>query len=327
MFQDEQSLVLRPYELMCIVCRIGAGRTSDLKEERLNDILSRIRENPRIPVTLRCNVDSIFAFQNPGTAEDTPEGELFNVKRDLDILQKLGLVPGSTRPADEIFLRLFESIPTARGICGYADATSETWRGCPLAESGHYEKGHAKGVEAVIPPRGREEKSRAKNESAAAMYEAKGLRIRPHHLMCMACFHAGKETLAPIQEDNLFEAIDIIQKDPEIPVTLVAGCCQICPPCSKYDPKTNWCVYKIGAGLRDEKKDLDVLQLLGLKYGDTLPARELYRLLFERIPSTRLICGYSDGVIRGREWIICGDPEGDERYAKARQARLGIPGL
>jgi hypothetical protein len=32
--------------------------------------------------------------------------------------------------------------------------------------------------------------------------------------------------------------------------------------------------------LRDQKKDLDVLQKLGLKYGDTLPARRLLKRLY-----------------------------------------------
>jgi len=78
----------------------------------------------------------------------------------------------------------------------------------------------------------------------------------------------------------------------------------------------------------DQKKDLDVLQKLGLEYGDleygdTLPARKLYELLYERIPSTRDVCGYGDGQERAFEWRICGDPEGQESYRKARAAKLG----
>ncbi len=96
-------LSIRPYQLMCIVCKIGEGFTSDLKDKRLNEILKKVRENPDMPVTLRCNVEGIYRYQNPGKDEDTPEGKLFNIKRDLDILQKLGLVPGSTRPARDLF--------------------------------------------------------------------------------------------------------------------------------------------------------------------------------------------------------------------------------
>ena len=41
--------------------------------------------DPKQPLTLRCNVDTVYRYQNPGHAEDTGEGELFNAKRDLDI--------------------------------------------------------------------------------------------------------------------------------------------------------------------------------------------------------------------------------------------------
>jgi hypothetical protein len=141
----------------------------------------------------------------------------------------------------------------------------------------------------------------------------------------MSCFYGARiDNLAPIKEDNLFEAIDAIHKNPNIPITLVPGCCMICPPCSHYDPETNLCLGGRSMALRDQKKDLDVLQKLGLKYGDTLPARQLYELLYERIPSTRDICGWGDGEVRAREWSICGDPQGKETYRKARAAKLGI---
>jgi hypothetical protein len=140
----------------------------------------------------------------------------------------------------------------------------------------------------------------------------------------MSCFFGGRQKLAPIKEDNLFEAVDVIQRNPDIPVTLVAGCCMICPPCSHYEPKSNLCLGGRSMALRDQKKDLDVLQKLGLKYGDALPARKLYQLLYEKVPSTRDVCGYGDGEVRGHEWSICGGPEGSQAYAKARAANLGI---
>lgn len=319
-------LEVRPYQLMCVVCRIGEGRTEDLGDPRLTEILKTVRGDPKLPLALRCNADTVYRYQNPGHGEDTPEGELHNAKRDLDILQKLGLVPGDTRPARDMFERLLDNVSTARGICAYEKVTSPTWQGCPRAESGNYEKGRALGIKAVIPPRDAKDKANSKKTSAAEVYEAKTLRIRPHHLLCMSCFFGRAEKLAPIQEDNLFEAIDAIQKNPDFPVMLVAGCCMICPPCSMYDPATNLCVGGRSMALRDQKKDLDVLQKLGLKYGDTLPARKLYQLLYERIPSTRDICGYGDGQTRAREWSICGGAEKDDAYQKARAAQLGIKG-
>ena len=130
--------------------------------------------------------------------------------------------------------------------------------------------------------------------------------------------------ISPIEEDNLFEAIDSIQKNPDVPVKLVPGPCMICPPCSKYDPASDLCVGGNAGGIRDQKKDLDVLQRLGLSYGDTFPARELYTRIFAAIPSTRDICGYGDGIHRAREWHVCGGPEGAEAYRKARASGMGI---
>jgi hypothetical protein len=236
----------------------------------------------------------------------------------------LGLVPGDCRPAIDMFERVLAQIPQTRGICGYEAQTSDTWRGCAQATSGNYEKGRELGINALVPPRDPQEKAQYKQTSSAAIYLATALRIRPHHLLCMSCFHGGKDTLAPIEEDNLFEAIDAIQKQPDIPVTLIAGVCMICPPCGKYDPANKLCIGGHSMALRDQKKDLDVLQKLGLQYGDTLPARQLYQLLYERILSTRDICGYGDGQTRAWEWSICGSAEKDDAYQQARAAHLGI---
>jgi len=314
---------VRPYQLVRIVSKIGAGRMDDLGDERLTAILQAVRQDPTLPLTLRCNVTTAYAYQNPGHAEDTPEGDLFNARRDLRLLQRIGLVPGDTRPAIELFRRLLDNVETAEGILWFDEINSNTWRGEPR-ENCHYKEGRALGLEAIIPRRSVEERAHVKETSVQAMYEAETSKIRPHHLMCMSCFYGGREELGPIDEDNLFEAIDIVQKNPEIPIQLICGPCMICPPCDGYDPPSKRCVAGIGMALRDELKDLDVLQRLGLKYDDVLPARELFTRLYERIPSTRVICGHGDGVVRGPEWRVCGGPDGDPRYVKAREEGLGF---
>jgi hypothetical protein len=328
MVKEFNSLDVRPYQLMCVVCRLGSdGRDEYYFAERLDAIGAAVRGDPVLPVTLRLNVDTDYAYQNPGREYDTPEGDLFNDKRDLDVTQRLGLVPGATRPALEMFGRVFRNVPACRGICAYNEVTAEGWRGCRLADSGNYERGHALGLEAVIVPRSEDEKARAKRESAAAIYSADVLEIRPHHLMCMTCFHDGKKELSPIEEDNLFEAIDVIQKNPDVPVRLVAGPCVICTPCSEYLPSADQCVSANGRALRDQKKDLDVLGLLGLEYGAELPARRLLEMLYKKIRSTRQVCGYVDGEVRAPEWSICGGPEGSAHYARGRAAGLGVEGV
>jgi hypothetical protein len=327
-----QPVSIRPYQLMCLVCR-GATAEPDAYDHagRLDELAALIRAHPEQPLTLRCNVDSVYAWQNPGPEWDTSEGTLFNTKRDLDVLRALGLVPGDTRPALELMTRLITKIPVCRGICGYGTVTAPEWKGCRWAASGNYEAGVSRGVAALTPPRSVDDKARCKAISCTELYAADRLRIRPHHLLCMACFQGGKTDLAPIAEDNLFEAIDAIQKKPDIRVELISGPCMICPPCSTYDPQTGWCIGGNGMGLRDEKKDLDTLQRLGLKYGDIRSARELYELLFARIGATLEICGYGDGRVESYEWTICPGAiqsgSAPTAYACARASGLGIKGV
>lgn len=323
MVQEYGSLDVRPFQLVHIVSRIGEGRSDDLGNPRLNAILAAVRENPWRPVTLRCNVTSTYAFQNPGHADDTPEGDLFNVRRDLRILQRMGLAAGDTRPALDLFELLLRYVETDRDVCWFDTVTSDAWQGEPRG-SGHYEAGRALGLAAIIPPRSPEELAQAKRESVRAMYAAEALQIRPHHMMCMTCFHAGRTELGPIDEDNLFEAVDIIQKNPRIPVQMVCGPCMICPSCAHYHPPTGLCIGGHSMSLRDELKDLDVLQRLGLRYGDVLPAQDVFARLYQRIESTREVCGHGDGIERSPEWRVCGGPTGDARYAQGRAAGLGF---
>ena len=76
--------------------------------------------------------------------------------------------------------------------------------------------------------------------------------------------------------------------------------------------------------LRDEKKDLDTLRILGLAYGDVVPARTLMTRLYERIDSTTTICGNGNGVETSPEWNVCGGSEGNGGYVAGRAAGLGL---
>ena len=310
MKQTYNNIKLRPYQLLCIMCSIGEGEHTKFKQ-----VLDAIRKDPNIPITLQCNVSSIYRYQNPGIDDNSQEGTLYNIKRDLDILQRLSLVPGATLPARELFIRLLKEIKTVKGICAYANMTSHAWEGCSKAKKGYYEKVLKKGISEIIPARSEEEKSKAKKDSVNKIYSAKKLFIRPHHLMCVTCFF-GRGGTAPIKEDNLYEVLDTVCKNPDIPITLIEGCCMICPPCSGYEPGTNLCV--ASCGLRDEKKDLDVLQKLGLVYGSTMKARDVYRLLFEKIRTGAEICGYGNEETTSPEWTICSGVK-DKAYEKGRE--------
>ncbi len=329
--KEYHSIDIRPYQMLCLICRKGRrnGAEPYYHESRLNNIQEALEANPIVPLTMRCNTDTVFRYQNPGRDYDTPEGEMYNDLRDLTVLQRIGAVPGITLPAIDIFSSIIDAIPTCQGICAYPESEAPNWPRCRLADSGNYERGIAMGIDSIIPQRTQEEKQKVKIESVDKCYQAERLKIRPHHLLCMTCFHSGhsEETLAPIAEDNLCECIQMMQRNPEIPVELIHGPCMICPPCSLYNSSSNLCIGGQSMGLRDDKKDLDTLRRLGLKYGDIVPACELLQKLFVAVRSTTEICGYGDGVERSREWRVCGGPRGKESFGLARQVGLGVSGV
>ena len=317
---------MRPCELAHIVCRLGRGQFSDMGSDRLTGILKKVRKCPATPICLRANTGALFAFQNPGHDENSSDHSLVNIKRDLDILQRMGLVPGATRPAIDLFRRLLEQVPSLEGICGYGSGGEGIWNVSANSDCADYARARAKGIDAIIPGRSDKDMATTKDKTARGLYSVDVLHIRPQHLMCMTCFDGNKDDVAPIAEDNLYEAIDVMRKNPNIPVRLVKGCCMICPPCSAFFPETNACIASYSMALRDEKKDLDVLHAMGLEYGDTMPAHKLLRLLFSSIHSTTQICGYGDGDTTSPEWRVCGGKSGNAGYLKARAAGLRVPG-
>jgi hypothetical protein len=70
--------------------------------------------------------------------------------------------------------------------------------------------------------------------------------------------------------------------------------------------------------IRDYKKDLDVFQKMGLMPGATMKAKDVFALLFDKVTSTKEICGFGDGIVRSEEWKICSDPQGNPGYARTR---------
>jgi hypothetical protein len=329
--EQRPPLVLRPYHLLCLICSVGEGDGA-ATNERLRAIAAAVRDEPDTPVTLRCNAGDVYVYQDPGTDDDTPEGAEFNRKRDLDILQRLDLPPGSTVPARTLLSAVLKTITTVSEVCGYDAVTGEAWRGCPKARSGYYEQGRKLGITAIIPPRSEDEMARDKEESLLAMYAADEVPIRPHILLCAVCQY-GSGVRPPYKPDNLPEFIEmILTTKPDVPVRMAKQAdWMMCAPCPARVPKLNACVNVLGSGgLSNEKRDLDVLQKLGLTYGSTVPARELYRLIFERIPTTQDICKREGNHYPSVWWDGCGEEnctKGNENYARGRQElaqKLGL---
>ncbi len=319
------ALTLRPYQLLCMICSLGEGAQLAM-DDWLNRALETIQEIPDIPVTLQCNAGDVYFYQDSGTEQDTPEGAVYNRKRDLDILQRIDLAPGSTLPARTLLMRVLKCIDTVQGVCGYDTVTSESWQGCPKAEQGHYERGHEQGITGIIPPRREEAMADEKARSIEAILSAGEVTIRPHILMCAVCQY-GSGVRSPYAPDNLPEFVEmVLHVNADVPVTFAKGAdWMMCAPCPMRVPEINACVNVAGSGgLSNEKRDLDLLQKLGLTYGSTMPARELLQLLLERVPTTQAICR-RDNPSPSVWWDGCGEDnieKGNASYEKGREMLL-----
>jgi hypothetical protein len=302
--------------------------------EEAHAFLSAIGRDPTLAIRLVSEADEIVHYTKLGTGTYFPGQparlagdigacpqfrDVLNRKRDLDILQRLGLAPGDTRRARYVYELLFERISTPDGLCAY---TTPGWEGCPHAQSGAYERVREAGWPAMVYARPPEEMAAARRESAEHIAHDDRLFVRPHHFMCMACWYAGGEGRGPRPNDTIYEIYERIRREPDVTVTLIEGCCDVCTCCDGFHPETTRCVHA-GGLIRDYKKDLDLFQKLGLAPGATMPARDFLRLLFAQIAATTEICGYGDGVVRSDEWRICGGPDGNPGYLKSRET--GMP--
>ncbi|MFA7158043.1 MAG: hypothetical protein WC299_01980, partial [Kiritimatiellia bacterium] len=76
---SQKPLSVRPYQLMCIVCRLGAGDpVTRLKDPRLDAIWQEIRKDPRVPMRLAAYAGDKFS----GRDKDSPHGVLFHMHQD-----------------------------------------------------------------------------------------------------------------------------------------------------------------------------------------------------------------------------------------------------
>ena len=314
------AVTMQARHLLSTVCILGGAACPLLDEGRARQILDRVKVDPTVTIKLASDADEIPHHSTLARADYArlDPAVVLNRKRDLDVLQKLGLVPGSVRRARYLYELLFARIETPNNICAF---DTEGWEGCALAHSGAYESVRAKGCQTVVYRRSDDEMRSYRKRNVERIENADRLHVRPHHLMCLACWYAGGENRSPRPNDTLCEIWERIQRDPGVPIVLVEGCCDACDCCDGFHPETGRCVHS-GGLIRDYKKDLDCFQKLGLMPGAVVRAKELSDLLFERIPSTRDICGYGDGIVTSEEWRICGAPEGDPGYEKTRRTGL-----
>ena len=303
---SEADVMMRPFELLSVVCTLGGAECPLVGNERAQGLIQAVRE-PACRIKLVSNADEVPYYKHR-TAEDWASIEpldVFNRKRDLDVLQKLGLTPGSITRSRYIYTLLFQKISTVVGLCAY---DTPGWQGCPHARSGAYEKIRGNGdggVGRVVAIPDQEEYLRRRKQCVEEIEKADRLYLQPHILMCICCDYDGGRGGKPRTTDDIYEIRRKMEADPDIEVTLVEGdLCMVCGSCDGFDHAACRCVHR-GGLIRNFKKNLDVLQKLGLMPGATMKARELCDLLFERIPSTSDVCGYGDEVVTGPAWQIC----------------------
>ena len=315
---DAPAIEMPARQLLGTVCVLGGADCPLFKKrEYALAILECVKADPAIRIRLTSDADRIphYSTLAPEDYAKLDTQGVLNRKRDLEVLQRLGLTAGDTRRSRSLYELLLTRIETPDGICAY---DTPGWEGCALARSGAYESVRAKGWKEIVFDRTAEDKAEARRLSVQRVRTDPVLRIRPHHLMCMSCWVGGSGGEGERGNDTLDEVYKRICADPDVQIMLVEANCEACHCCDGFHPDSTRCVHACGL-IRDYKKDLDVFQKLGLMPGATMNARELLMLIYDRIPSTTDVCGYGTGEVTAYEWRVCGGPTGNQGYLKARE--------
>lgn len=325
---------VRGHWLMCAVCARGGCKNPPPGKVVIARLLKHIWAYPFAPLKVLGDIDITRARYYDAYEGRAPknlpkhftkrQSDHVWRRKDLEVCRVLGIIPNTEIPAYHAYKWLFKRQPTLENICRTGSVPSADWPECPHARKGFYEKivsvdpgrtlkdqfelgekmTEQGGLWAMIRPRSRKEMCADKKRSAAfILKDAKRLYIRPGHLLCILCNTHKDPRREPLVEDNLVELFRRMTSEPDIPVTLTEGCDQVCDACNVYHPGENVCYH---AHIKSTLRDLMVLEKLGLKPGATLPARELYRLIYERIGSTREICDWRDGSNTAPWWAPCG---------------------
>lgn len=322
---ETNSLTIRPYQLISIIGRLGQGYDpSDLGDPRLTEILTAIKEDPRIPITFRLYEGDRYH----GSDEDAPEGVLFHMLRDLEILERLHRE--STRPLMPqagiyLLLEAAHRIPSLEGIWTFPAATSEAWRGASDFSEEEYQRGREKIGEfcrAILPGfHGfctKEEQAAIKEVSVQEIYQADTIQLFPSHLLYVIAHYGGSLDFPepkPLDHDNLHEPGVAMRLNPEVKVELVPAHCMVCPPCA-YDPEgSGLCgVHPLNRKPAEKANlgQLRILRTLGLEYYEPLPAVELLKRTFERMSLDHYAFTYK------------GSPPSAYAFARARYAGMGF---
>lgn len=340
----DEILELQAHHLLCAVCAAAGAKKPPCGSYVTDTIRRVIRRDPFAQLKLVADIDlarshylDIDLERKSRLADDFISRRANYVSRakDLEVMCRLDIRPNTTHPAIDVVRLLFQKIESLEGICYHEAEASDDWPTCEYARLDYYKQVREKGGPqcysmdacwnlgeellgcgpySLLSIRTKEEVRTAKAESCRKIEQADRLFIRPHHLMCMMCHYGLGDIASPLNVDNLHEILVKMQTNPDIPITLNEGCCMVCDPCPAYDPAKHICAWIY---TRDQLKDLRVLHKLGLKPGDTLPARQLMNLLADRIKTAAEICGRKSGFVgESYVWAPCSSSESGN-YEKA----------
>jgi len=122
---------------------------------------------------------------------------------------------------------------------------------------------------------------------------------------------------------------------PNVKIKLVPGVdWMICAPCPSREPRLNACIHVEWHGrLANQLRDLRMLQKIGLKYGASMKAKDLYKLIL-KIKTTNEICAlegvfpsvWEDGCgVNNLNWTKEGKE--NEVYKKGREMLIDALGI
>jgi hypothetical protein len=327
--KSESTFEVRGHHLLCAVCVRGGCKSPPSGKALINRLLKAIWNNPFLLLKITADIDISLAHYSDvyelNCKNNLPENfknrnnDYADRRKDLEVCRVLGIVPNSVMPAIHVYSILFARQATLDGICRTGSKHSKIWLQCIHATKGYYEKiaggkrfsfkeqfelgeeMQKSGLWAMIRPRSKKDMLKAKQVSAQKVSEASHLFIRPQHLLCILCT-AEKDT--SLMEDNLIELRKKMELNPDIPVTLSEGCCMACDPCNVYRFGEHIC---LETHIKNNLRDLIILERLDLAPGATLSAKKLYKRIYDRIGNLKEICGWRDGSTTAPFWAPCCD--------------------
>jgi len=116
---SKADIEIRPYQLLSTICFLGGVECQLPEKDTIISIIKQVGNNPALRIRLVSDADEILYYRYIKSDDYTQMEKIFNRKRDLDVLQRLGLMVGDTRRARYLYELLFQRIKTPKGICAY----------------------------------------------------------------------------------------------------------------------------------------------------------------------------------------------------------------